>query len=161
MKWILREGLLVTSIAALVVTLHPDWLPAVSRLWLIAAIVLGVGVYISWLLRIPVNRTDRSDSAPRRGHLREMRDIEVANDFLIAVDYQLFPFLQRAIRDIARDRLLGRRDIDLEHEPMRARQVLGAEVWRLISPDERREGPSRPSVEHNQLASIVEALESI
>jgi hypothetical protein len=161
MKWILRDGLLVTSIAALVVTLQPDWLPAVSRLWLIAAIVLGVGVHIWWLLRIPVTRTDRSDSAPRRGHLREMRDIEVANDFLIAVDYQLLPFLQRAIRDIARDRLLGRRDIDLEHEPMRARQVLGAEVWRLISPDQRREGSSRPSVEHNQLASIVEALERI
>lgn len=161
MKWFLREGLLATSIAALMVTLQPDWAEVVSKLWLIAIVVLGVSVYILWLLGMPVKRSDLAEAPRDRGNLRQMRDIEMANDFLIAVDYQLFPFVQRTIREIARDRLLVRRDIGLDQEPVRARKVLGEQVWELISPDELHQTLRWQSVDPTRLAQVVAALEAI
>ena len=161
MKWFLREGLLATSVAALIVTLQPSWLPAVSQLWLMVVIVLSVSMYISWLVGIPPTRIIRPDLAPRPGNLTAMRDIEVANDFLIAVDYQLSPFLQRTVREIARDRLLTRRDIALEQEPMRAREVLGEQAWRLISPAQTQEPSSWSSLDHEQLTLVIAALEKV
>ena len=160
MKWFLREALLTTSLAALVVTLEPSWLSAMVRLWTVALVILAVALYISWLLSIPLARKPESSSARTPGELREMRDIEAANDFLIAVDYQLGPFLQRAIQNIAKDRLLTRRDIALDEQPMRARQVLGEEVWRLISRS-NKDSSSTSNLNHEQLALVVTALESV
>ena len=160
MKAFLREGLLVTSLAGLVVTLEPSWLSAMLRLWTIALVILAVGLYVSWLLGVPLARTHERSSARKPGELREMRDIEAANDFLIAVDYQLQPFLNRQIRDIARDRLLTRRDIALDEQPVRARQALGDEVWRLIGRS-TEDSSSTSNLNHEQLALIVSALESV
>jgi hypothetical protein len=159
MKSFLREALLATSLAGLVVTLEPSWLSAMVRLWTAALMILAVSMYISWLLSVPLARAHEPSSG-KPGELREMRDIEAANDFLIAVDYQLGPFLQRAIRDIARDRLLTRRDIALDEQPMRARQVLGEEVWRLVGRS-TSDGSSTSNLNHEQLALIVTALESV
>lgn len=160
MKWFLREALLTTSLASLVVTLEPSWLWAMVRLWTVALVILAVGLYVSWLLSVPLVRTPEPSSARKPGELREMRDIEAANDFLIAVDYQLGPFLQRAIHDIAKDRLLTRRDIALDEQPVRARQVLGEEVWRLIRRS-TEDSSSTSNLNHEQLALIVTALESV
>jgi hypothetical protein len=160
MKWFLREALLATSLAALVVTLEPSWMSAMVRLWTAALIILAVSVYISWLLSVPLARAHEPSSARKPGELREMRDIEAANDFLIAVDYQLGPFLQRAIRDIAMDRLLTRRDIALDDQPMRARQVLGEEVWRLVNIS-TKDWSSASNLNHEQLAFVVTELENI
>lgn len=160
MKWFLRECLLVTSLTGLVVALEPSWLSAMLRLWTIALLILSVGLYISWLLGVPLAPTHETTSNRMPGELREMRDVEAGNDFLIAVDYQLQPFLQRTVRDIAKDRLLTRRDIALDEEQLRARQVLGEEVWRLISPS-TVDSPIASSLNYEQLASIVAALETI
>jgi hypothetical protein len=91
-----------------------------------------------------------------------MRDIEQANDFLLAVDYQLFPFLQGAVRDIAAQRLLVGRNVDLERQPDRARDILGQETWQLITPMETAGGkPRLGSVSLAQLAVVADALEKV
>ena len=164
MKWFLRETSLVTALTALVVTLEPTWLATVGRLWLVAIVLLSSGAMLSRVFgRIPTEPVPASTELTRQlGDLRQMRDIEQANDFLIAVDYQLFPFLQGAVREIAAQRLIVRHNVDLEHEPDRARGLLGQETWELITPTETVGAKPRfGSVSLTQLAVVTDALEKI
>jgi hypothetical protein len=164
MKWFLREASLVTALAALVLVLEPTWLATVVRLWLGAIALLGSGALLSVVFgHIPTEPGPASASPARQlGDLRQMRDIEQANDFLIAVDYQLYPFLRGAVRDIAAQRLLVGHNVDLEREPDRARDILGQETWQLIRPTERAGGkPRLGSVSLEQLAVVADALEKV
>ena len=164
MKWFLREASLVTALFAFVVVLEPAWLATTGRLWLVAIVLLGSGASLSTVFgRIPPEPVPASNGLARQlGDLRQMRDIEQANDFLIAVDYQLFPFLQRAVREIAVHRLLVRHNVDLQREPDRARDILGQETWQLISPTETAEFKARlGSVSLTQLAAVTDALENV
>ncbi|MFI5091250.1 MAG: hypothetical protein ACHP7P_14470, partial [Terriglobales bacterium] len=158
------EASLATALAALVLVLEPTWLATVFRLWLGAIALLGSGAILSTVFgRIPTEPAPASTQQARQlGDLRQMRDIEQANDFLIAVDYQLFPFLQGAVRDIAAQRLLVSHNVDLEREPDRARDILGQETWRLITPMETAGGkPRLGSVSLAQLAVVTDALEKL
>jgi len=164
MKWFLREASLVTALTALVVVMEPAWLATVGRLWLVAIVLLGSGAILSMVFgRIPPEPVPASTRLARQlGDLRQMHDIEQANDFLIAVDYQLFPFLQRAVREIAVQRLLVRHNVDLELEPDRARDILGDETWQLITPTETAGAKPRfGSVSLTQLAVVTDALEKV
>jgi hypothetical protein len=164
MKWFAREASLLTALSALVLVLEPTWLTTVGRLWLIAIALLGSGAILSTVFgNIPTEPGPAFTSPVRRlGDLRQMRDIEQANDFLIAVDYQLFPFLQGAVREIAEQRLLVHHNVDLEREPNRARDILGQETWQLIRPLEPAEGkPHFGSLSIAQLAVVTEALEKV
>ena len=164
MKWFLREASLVTALAALVLILDPTWLGTVVRLWLAAIALLGSGALLSALFGYIPTEPGPASTPPTRqlGDLRQMRDIEQANDFLIAVDYQLFPFLQSAVRDIAAQRLLVGHNVDLEREPDRARDILGQETWQLITPAETAGGkPRLGSVSLAQLAVVADALEMV
>jgi hypothetical protein len=164
MKWFLREASLVTAIAAFVVALEPTWLTAVARLWLVAIVFLGTGAILSTVFgHIPTEPAPATIWPARQlGELRQMRDIEQANDFLIAVDYQLFPFLQGAVREIAAQRLLVRHNVDLEREPDRARDILGQETWQLIRPLDTAAGKQRlGAISLTQLAVVTDALEKV
>jgi len=164
MKWFLREASMVTALAALVVVLEPSWLATVGRLWLVGIVLLGSGAILSAVFgRIPTEPVPASTELARQlGDLRQMRDIEQANDFLIAVDYQLFPFLQGAVREIAVHRLLVRHSVDLEREPDRARDILGHETWQLITSTETAGAkPRLGSVSLTQLAVVTDALEKV
>lgn len=164
MRWFLREATLVTALASLVLVLEPTWLATVVRLWLVAIALLGIGAILSALFaNIPTEPGPTSTSAaPHLGEVRQMRDIEQANNFLIAVDYQLVPFLLDAIREIAAQRLLVRHNVDLEREPDRARDILGQETWRVIRPPETAEGrPHLRSISPMQLAVVTDALEKV
>jgi hypothetical protein len=164
MKWFLREASLVTALASLVLVLEPTWLATVVRLWLVAMALLGIGAILSAVFaHIPTEPGPASTSAARQlGEVRQMRDIEQANNFLIAVDYQLFPFLLDAIREIAAQRLLVRHNVDLEREPDRARDILGQETWQVIRPTETTEGrPYLRSISLTQLAVVTDALEKV
>ena len=164
MKWFLREASLVTALAALVLVLEPTWLATVVRLWLGAIAVLGSGAILSTVFGHIPTEPGLASSPPARqlGDLRQMRDIEQANDFLIAVGYQLFPFLQGAVRDIAAQRLLVGHNVDLEREPDRARDILGQDTWQLITPTETADGkPRLGSVSLAQLVVVADALEKV
>ena len=164
MRWFLREASLVTALAALVLVLEPMWLATVVRLWTVAIALLGIGAILSAVFaHIPTESGPASTSAaPQLGEVRQMRDIEQANNFLIAVDYQLFPFLLDAIREIAAQRLLVRRNVDLEREPDRARDILGQATWQVIRPTDTADGkPHLRSISLMQLAVVTDALEKV
>jgi hypothetical protein len=164
MRWFLREASLVTALASLVLVLEPTWLATLGRLWLVAIALLGIGAILSAVFaHIPTEPGPASTSrTPQLGEVRQMRDIEQANNFLIAVDYQLFPFLLDAIREIAAQRLLIRHNVDLEHEPDRARDILGPETWQVIRPPETAEDrPHLRSISPMLLAVVTDALEKV
>jgi hypothetical protein len=164
MKWFLREVNLVTALAALVLVLEPMWLPTVGRLWFIAFALLGTGAILSTVFgHIPTEPGPASILRARQlGDIRQMRDIEQANDFLIAVDYQLFPFLQGTVREIAAQRLLVRHNVDIDREPDRARDILGQETWQLLRPtDAAGSKPYVGSISLAQLAVVADALEKV
>jgi hypothetical protein len=164
MKWFLREASLVTALAALALVLEPTWVATVGRLWLAAIALLGTGAILSAVFGHIPTEPDPAFTLPLRqpGDLHQMRDIEQANDFLIAVDYQLFPFLQGSIREIAAQRLLAHHNVDLMRDPERARDILGQETWQLITPTETGVGkPRLGSVSLMQLAVVTDALEKV
>ncbi|HEY4889040.1 MAG TPA: hypothetical protein VIJ58_10785 [Candidatus Dormibacteraeota bacterium] len=156
----------MTALAALVVGLQPSWLSSVARIWLVVVALLAAGAIISeFLANIPEERRAISyDSAStlRLGEVRQMRDIESANDFLIAVDYQLFPFLQGALTDVAAHRLLIHHNVVLERDPDRARHLLGNTVWQLVRPVAAGDSATHwGTVTNLQLAAATDALEKL
>lgn len=136
MKWIIREAALVAALGSLLVTLQPSWLPVLPRLWIVLTILVAFALLVSKVvLETPVELPPEAPLKTRQGgELRRMKDVEQANDFLVAVDYQLFPFLRRSVRDIAAHRLLIHHNVLLDREPELARQVLGEAVWKLLHP---------------------------
>lgn len=140
MRWLWREASLATALAAMVLTLQPTWSSATIRAWLVVVGILGSGAILSEALaRFPVEAVRQGSAWPGSQErpateVRHMRDIEQANDFLLGVDYQLFPFLRDRVREIAAHRLLTRHNVDLEHNPALARRLLGEELWELVRP---------------------------
>lgn len=160
MRWFSREASLVTALVALVLVAEPGWLAPVSRLWLVAIALLGSGAILSTAFDHIPTELAPSDSATSRqlGDIRQMRDIEQANDFLLAVDFQLYPFLQNTVLEIAAQRLLAHHNVALDHEPERARRLLGEEAWHVITAaDENR----WHTVSLDQLVAVADALEKV
>jgi len=78
-----------------------------------------------------------------------------ANEF--DLHYRLRPLL----RQIAGDRLYGHYGFELDRDPGRSRQLLGEELWELVSAERevgRRTGPGLPAA---KLAEHVERLEAL
>ena len=78
-----------------------------------------------------------------------------ANEF--DLHYRLRPLL----RQVAGDRLHGRHGVELDRDPERARQLLGDQLWQLVSAERevgRRTGPGLPAAE---LAGHIERLEAL
>lgn len=164
MRWFIREASLVTVLVALVLVLEPTWLAGVSRLWLITISGLGIGALLSEVFRrIPVvPRPANVAWAGEPGAARQMRDIEQANDFLVAVDYQLVPFLQGAVRQIAAQRLLLHHNIHLERQPDRARDLLGEDTWQIVKPGPVAENESSwRTLTLAQLRAVTDSLEQV
>jgi hypothetical protein len=164
MTWFIREGSLVTAVAALVVLVQPDVLAVTLRAWLVVVALLAAGAVLSRAFRnVPPEPEPVSSATVRRpGEVRNMRDIEQANDFVVGVDYQLFAFLQGALREIAAQRLLVHHNVLLERDQDRARKILGDEAWQLVRP--RTEGAERQrweTVTVGQLAVATDALEKV
>lgn len=167
MKWLLREASLVTAIGALIVLIQPAWLPALTRPWLVIVGLLAAGAIISdALARVPTEPQPVAGGrkVPDRqpGEVRRMSEIEQANDFLVAVDYQLFPFLQSEINAIAAHRLLVNHNVVLERQPERARKLLGEEVWQVVQARDSGAGDSRwGNITITQLSALTRDLEKL
>lgn len=163
MKWFVREASLVTAIAALVLIVEPAWFAPASRLWLVAIALLASGAIWSGAFgRFPSETALSIGSTHQLGEIYHLRDIEQANDFLLAADYQLIPFLQRAVREIAMHRLFIHHDIVLDREPDRARHLLGEEAWEMIEPVvSAGDKPPWTAISFAKLAAVADALESL
>jgi hypothetical protein len=163
-NWFLRESYLVTALGALIVVLEPTWLAVVVRPWLVIIALLGAGAILSEVFRrVPGEpKPVRPALGTHLGEVRQMRDIEQANDFLVAVDYQLFPFLRDAVRDIAAQRLLVHHNVEFEHQPSKSRELLGDATWQLVRPAARNAGDRQwGTISAAQLATVTDALERL
>lgn len=168
MKALLRELSLATSVAALALVADPAWFGLVVRALLLIASLLVLGAVLSAALaRFPVEparlRHDVRGKLIRPvGEVRHVRDIDQASDFLVAVDYQLFPFLRDRLREIAAHRLLARHNIDLERDCGPARRLLGDELWDIVRPA-AQPGKSEGwgTISTAQLATIARKLEKL
>ena len=164
MKWFIREGSLVTCVTALVAMVQPGLLAVAVRAWLVVVALLAAGAVLSRVFRSIPPEPQPVDSGTRNqpGEIRHIRDIEQANDFVLGVDYQLFPFLHGALREIAAQRLLVNHNVVLERDPDRARKILGDEAWQLVRP--RAEGAGQPgwaTVTIGRIAAVTDALEKV
>jgi hypothetical protein len=133
---------------------------------------LAVGAVVVWAL---VRRLRSLDAEPdaRSPFERRPEDVEepAATADLDRIDrlvvlgaassfdfhYRLRPLL----RELASAKLHADHGIELDHEPERARRLLGDEVWRLVRRDrelENRAGPGLPPADLERLVTRLEAL---
>jgi hypothetical protein len=164
MRWLIRESSLATVVAALVVWVSPESLTVAARAWLVVVAFLIAAASLRRVFeRIPEEPEPvESVSFRQRGEVRQMPDNDQANDFVLAVDYQLFPFLVGRLREIAEQRLLAHHSVALEREPDRARAILGDETWELIqsNPDSSQH-PRWVPFTIRQLAAVTDVLERV
>ena len=90
--------------------------------------------------------------------LRMERELELGVVSASHAHRRLLPLLRAA----ASARLASRHGIELERRPEAARAMLGEDVWELLRPD-RPEPADRhgPGVPREQVAAVIEALESL
>jgi hypothetical protein len=102
----------------------------------------------------------------RRGRARERlteltrqeREVALAMDAAFDLHVRLRPTL----RVIAAHRLASRRNVDLDREPERARELIGEDAWELVRPD--RPPPDdrfARGIPRDELRAIIDRLESV
>jgi len=70
--------------------------------------------------------------------------------------------LQPILGEAAAARLAARREIDVERQPDRARELLGDDVWESVRPDcPPPPDPSAPGIPLRDVRRVVDALESL
>ena len=106
---------------------------------------------------------DRAVAAMRRrppdsGELTLLRDLELSSLNSFHLHVRLRPLL----REIAAHRLRTRYGVDLEAEPVRAREFVGPSAWELVRPD-RPPPPDRLAAgpATSELREIVTELEEV
>jgi hypothetical protein len=99
-------------------------------------------------------RSSRRDSGQRL----LVREVELSLLSAVHLHVRLRPLL----REIAAHRLLKHYGVDLDREPARARELIGASAWELVRPD--RPGPAdrlSPGPALSDLRDVVAELERI
>ena len=164
MRWIWRELSLATSAASAVLVLQPGWSAAVSRGWLVvvailvsAAVIFEVFGRAGFSVSSPSGRPTSRDLKDKGERPQSLREVPQADDFVAAVDYTLVPFLRRAVKEVAAQRLLARYGVVLDREPERAHSLLGDVVWQAL------EQPSIGAANWpaRDLDELISTLESI
>jgi hypothetical protein len=104
-------------------------------------------------LRRPVPASER---LPELARLE--REVELAAASSFDVHFRLRPVL----REVAGGLLTARRGIDLDFQPERARDALGAETYELVRADtEPPEDRHGPGMEPDRLRRVISAMESL
>lgn len=89
---------------------------------------------------------------------RQEREVALAVD----AAYDLHARLRPTLRAIAAHRLASRRNVDLDREPERARELLGEDAWELVRADRPPpEDRFDRGIPRERLRAIVERLESV
>jgi hypothetical protein len=116
--------------------------------------------------RAPAGRDSQFDAAlaamrrvpPDTGEPALIRDIELSTYSAFHLHTRVRPVL----RDIAAHRLRTRYGVELDAEPVRARELLGTAIWDVVRPDRP---PPRdrlaPGPNVRQLRTLVQELEAI
>ena len=164
----IAELLVVPTIAlAVAVGLAPNRATFEVHLWLLAVLVLALlafmrvvaATYPSQPSPFEASLTHPSTPGERPSALTRLeREVSMARSSAFDLHARLRPTLV----ELATELLSGRRGIDLERDPARARAILGDDAWELVRPD--RPDPAdrhAPGLADDDLARIVTALEHV
>jgi hypothetical protein len=112
-----------------------------------------------WEARTPFDaRRDREE------HREPLADLERIDRLLVLGAANAFDAHHRVrpfFRELAAERLHAHHGVDLDHQPERARRLLGEELWEFVRPDRelgRRSGPGLPLDRAVRLADALEAV---
>lgn len=162
-KW----GLVVTAAAAVAAIASSGAHEIVLDVYLLCiGAVLLLALVRATRAHAPAQRTSQFDvalSAMRRraqgeGEPPLVRELELST-------YNAFHFharLRPLLRDIAAHRLRTRFGVELDSEPVRARELLGSDAWEVVRPDRRPPADrmaSGPTLA--ELDVVVDELEAI
>lgn len=135
--------------------------------------LLGIGsVLLLALVRVtrecglPATKSDfdRALADMRGGHPSDSAELTMVHDVELSVAsaFHLHLRLRPILREIAAHRLWRRFGIDLDGEPERARELIGAEAWELVRPERPRPGDGlAPGPRASDLRVVVEELERL
>lgn len=138
------------------------------RLWLVAIGAIGIGALTDLAL---AGRTVRDVNParlrwawwrrPQPDRVRVLEELEHAVDFSLGTAFDVHFRLRPHLRRVAAYRLAAH-GITLDHQPERARALLGPEAWELVRP-ERPEPETRGArgLDLARLKRILEALGAI
>lgn len=160
---IVRLGLAASVAAAVAVVVVPG--SALLTLQVLSALlaVLAAVVVVQLLFSVypPAHlrrRAAAATPAPDRA-AAELRRLRRQVELGSASAGDAHAYLRPVLRELA-SRLLLVHGVDLDGQPRRARQVLGAEVWELVRPGRPQpEQPLAQGVSAEALASVLDRLE--
>jgi hypothetical protein len=144
MKWIVTRavklGLLVSVGVGIAAFASPGLRMILLDAWLLAlGGVLLLALVRTTLVKAPAVTTSELDDAltsmrtirPDSGEVGLERDLELSTLNAFHLHLRVRPLF----REIAAHRLMKRYGIDLDAEPGRARELVGASAWELVRPD--------------------------
>ena len=159
--------LLATTILLVLVVLVPSRRSLFIGIYELVLAAIAIGTLVrsfrmfepqAWM-RSPFERDPEKPEQPQP--IAELDRIDRLVVLGAANEFDLHYRLRPVLRQVAVERLHGLRGIDLDHDPERARPVLGDELWELVRPDRkvgRRSGPGLPAA---ALAGHVARLEQL
>lgn len=157
-------GALATLVLIAVAWLVPGQTDLVARAYipLIAGIAISVRVReILGASPAAFRHPRRRRRPPSRDRLTELRRLEATLAVSPSSAKETFHRLRPILREIAADRLEGRR-IDLDGDPGQARDVLGDEAWALLQADvpipEDRSLPGPSLIRTEEIVASLEAI---
>jgi hypothetical protein len=171
MKWIIVRAVKLWLLISIGVGIAAFASPGLRTLLLDAYLVALGGVILLALVRITLvtapsvkgSEFDRGLAAMRRrppdaGELELARELDLSRLNAFHLHLRVRPLL----REIAAHRLLRRYGIDLDGEPGRARELVGASAWEVVRPDrpppQDRLAPGPPL---SSLREVVADLEKV
>jgi hypothetical protein len=157
-------GTLATLVLIAVAWLIPGQTDLVVRAYipLIAGIAISVRVREILDASPSASRPPRRRRPPSRERLTELRRLEATLAVSPSSAKETYHRLRPILREIAADRLEMGRRIDLDEDPVRARDALGDEAWAFLQADAPRpEDRSLPGPSLIRTEEIVASLEGI
>jgi hypothetical protein len=159
----------LTAILIALLLVHAPYFDLALKLWLVAlaAIVawaLTAGTLTAW----PSVAERRRSLDPRgwrrrssRERVRDLEELEHAVEFSVTTAFDFHFRLRPHLVGIAAHRL-ALRGIDLDHQPERARALLGEETWQLLRPDRPApEARNASGLPLRTLQRVVEKLDAV
>jgi hypothetical protein len=144
MRWIVARAVKLGLLISIGVGVAAFASPGLRRVLLDAYLVALGGVLLLALVRTTLAKApavkgsefDRALAEMRRT-LPDARDLELVRDLELSRlnAFHLHLRVRPLLRDIAGHRLTKRYGIDLDAEPGRARELVGASAWELVRPD--------------------------
>jgi hypothetical protein len=138
------------------------------RLWLVALGAIGLGMLTERALADHVVRDVAGARLPwgwwrrpRQERVRALEELEHAVDFSLGTAFDVHYRLRPHVRSVAGYRL-GLSGVSLDHQPERARAMLGAEAWELARPDRPEpEDRNGQGLDLPRLRRVVDGLDAL